>query len=70
MLYNLIPPGVSLVLGIVFLVTSDSRPLVKFIVVGLFLLGTYFQFFSGYRLVGVLIQVGLAIGLALWMKLA
>ena len=70
MLYNLIPPGASLVLSVVFLFTSDSRPLVKLLVAAAFLAGAWLQFFTGYRLAGMLLQVVLAVGLAFWIKLA
>ncbi len=68
--FGLIPAGVALVLGVIFLLTSESRPWVKFVVAATFVAGAHLQFFSAYYLVGLLIQVVLAIGLAIWMKLS
>ena len=68
--YNFIPPALSLVLTVIFLFTSDSRPLVKLVVAAVYLGGLYLQFASPYRLVGLIVQIILAIGLLRWMKVA
>jgi hypothetical protein len=67
-LLPLVPPVVSLFLGIIFLTTSGSSPIKKATVVIVFLLAVLLQFSSPYRLAGLLLQTALAIGLAVWRK--
>jgi hypothetical protein len=67
-----LPSVVSLVLSIVYLATAESGPRAKGTVVALFLLGAVLQYRgSGLALpaIGLVLQVGLAIYLLLWLKL-
>ena len=65
----LIPIITSLVLGIVYVFHSDGPRAIK--IIGILAFGTamYLQFFSRHALVGMLLQVALALSLALWRKM-
>ena len=65
----LIPAGVSLILGIVYLFTGEGRPLTKAVGAVVFLVGLYLQFFTLYAVAGLLLQTALAFCLALWKKM-
>lgn len=61
----LVPVFTSVVFGVVFVVLGDARPRTKWLVLGVFLLAAYLQFFSRFPLTGMLVQVGLALTLLL-----
>jgi len=63
-----IPVLVSFSLGVAFLVFGSARPGFKLAGVLVFGTAVYLQFFSRFALVGLLIQVALAVSLALWRK--
>jgi hypothetical protein len=68
-----LPPVVSLVLGIVYLLTAESGVRAKAAVVGVFLLATLLQLRGpglAVPVVGLVLQVGLAIYLLLWLKVS
>jgi len=64
----LIPILVTIVLGPVFLFEGSANRGIKLIGVLVFALAAYLQFFSRFDLAGMLIQVVLALGLALWRR--
>jgi len=64
-----IPFGVSLVLGVVFVFLGDAGPGPKILVVAAFVVAAWLQFFSSYALAGLLLQIALALYLALWRRL-
>ena len=64
-----IPAGVSAIIGVVYVFYGDAKPLYKMLGVALFVVATYLQFFSSYALAGLLLQVGLALSLALWLRM-
>jgi hypothetical protein len=63
-----LPAATSLILGIVYLYMGDARPVVKLVGVVVFLTAVYLQFFSPYSLFGLLLQIVLALLLALWQR--
>jgi hypothetical protein len=65
----LIPAAASLVLGVVYLFFGDARPAFKVVGVLVFLVAVYLQFVSAHSLLGLLLQVALALCLALWLRL-
>ena len=65
----LLPVGTSLVLGIVYVFHSDGPPAIKIVGTAVFGAALYLQFFSGHALFGMLLQIALAISLALWRKM-
>jgi chromate transport protein ChrA len=65
-----VPAAVSLILGTVHLFASESGPGLKSLVVILFVAAVVLQFRSSFPLVGLLLQAGLALGLATWWKLS
>jgi len=65
----LVPLGTSLVLGIVYVWSWNTRPASKIIVAVTFVAAVYLQFFTRHSLFGLLLQVALALYLALWQKL-
>ena len=65
-----IPVGTSLVLGVVFLVSTEGQPLPKIIGIAIFALAVYLQFFSRLTLAGLLLQIALALSLALWRRVS
>ena len=71
--YSWLPSVVSLVLSIVYLATAETGPRAKGTVAALFLLGAVLQFRgSGLVLpvIGLVLQVGLAVYLLLWLRLS
>jgi hypothetical protein len=66
---TLIPVFVTIVLGPVFVFESSASRGVKLIGASVFALAVYLQFFSRFGLAGMLIQIGLALTLALWRRL-
>jgi hypothetical protein len=64
-----IPVATSLVLGVVYLYQGEARPAFKVLGVALFGAAVYLQFFSRHSLVGLVLQVVLAVGLALWWRM-
>jgi len=65
----LVPLGTSLVLGIVYVMSWDTRPASKIVVGAVFVAAVYLQFFTRHSLIGLLLQVVLALYLAMWQKL-
>ena len=67
-----LPPLVSLVLAIVYVATAESGPRAKGIVIAVFLLAAFLQYRGpslAVTVVGLVLQVGLAAYLLLWLKL-
>ena len=64
-----IPTGVTLILGVVFLFFGSVGRRFKILGAVAFALAVYLQFFSGFPLVGLLLQVALALSLVLWRRL-
>ena len=64
-----IPVFVTLFLGVAFLFFSEASPVFKLAGVAFFAAAVYLQFFSRFALEGMLIQVALALSLALWRKM-
>ncbi len=64
-----IPGLVTVVLGIPFLFLSSARPAIKLAGVLVFAAAVYLQFFGRHNLAGLLIQIGLAVSLALWRRM-
>ena len=65
----LVPLGTSLVLGIVYVMSWDTRPVSKIVVGVVFVAAVYLQFFTRHALFGLLLQVVLALYLAMWQRL-
>ena len=65
---SLMPVATSLILGIVYLFHGDGPPAVK--IAGTVVFGTalYLQFFSSHALFGLLLQIAVALALALWRR--
>ena len=59
-----IPAATSLVLGVVYLYQGEARPAFKVLGVAIFVAAVYLQFFSMHSLIGMLLRVGLAVGVA------
>jgi len=64
-----IPVFVTLSLGVAFLFFGSAGPAFKLAAVLVFALAVYLQFFSRFDLTGLLIQIALALSLALWRKM-
>jgi hypothetical protein len=64
----LLPAGVSLIFGIVYVFHSDGHPAIKVGGSVVFVAAVYLQFYSSQSLFGLLLQIVLAITLALWRK--
>ena len=64
----LIPVFVTLVLGTVFLFLGSANPGFKLACVVVFAVAVDLQFFSRFNLAGLLIQIALALSLAIWRK--
>ena len=64
----LIPVFVTLVLGTVFLFLGSANPGFKLACVAVFAVAVYLQFFSRLSLAGLLIQIALALSLAIWRR--
>ena len=63
-----VPVATSLILGIVYLAAGDASAARKLSGTGVFLVAVYLQFFSLHALAGMLLQLALALGLAVWRK--
>ena len=63
------PAATSLILGVVYLFLGDGRPALKILGAFVFLAAVYLQFFSRYVLAGLLLQIALALYLALWHRM-
>jgi len=66
----LVPVATSLILGVVYFFLGDARPASKILGTVVFLAALYLQFFSGYSLVGLLLQIALALYLAWWRRMS
>lgn len=64
-----LPVGTSLVLGVLYVGFGDARGSSKILVMIVFLVAVWLQFSSPYALVGMLLQIGLAVFLLLWRRL-
>lgn len=64
-----VPVGTSLVLGAVWLAFGESPPGRKLIGVAVFLVAVYLQFFTRFSLIGMLLQIVIALALAAWRKM-
>ncbi len=64
----LMPVVTSLILGIVYVFHGDGPPATKIVGTAVFGAALYLQFFSRHALFGLLLQIALAISLALWRK--
>ena len=67
-LFPLVPVATSLILGIVYLAAGDASLARKLCVTAGFLVAVYLQFFSRHGIFGMLLQIALALGLAVWRK--
>ena len=67
-LLPLVPLATSLILGIVYLAAGEARLARKLSVTAVFLVAVSLQFFSRHGLAGMLLQIVLALGLAVWRK--
>jgi len=67
-LLPLVPVATSLILGIVYLAAGDASLARKLSVAAVFLVAVYLQFFSLHVLAGMLLQLALGLGLAVWRK--
>ena len=65
-----VPVGTSLILGMMYLHLGEARFEVKFLGTLIFVAASYFQFFSSHSLAGLLLQVGLALCLAMWHRVS
>lgn len=63
-----VPVFTSAILGFVYLVAGDGRPPVKIAGTAIFLVAVGLQFFSRFALAGLLLQVALALALAVWRR--
>jgi hypothetical protein len=64
----LVPVFTSVVFGVVFVLLGDVRARTKGLVLGVFVIAAYLQFFSRFVLAGMLVQIGLALTLVLWRR--
>jgi len=67
-LLPLVPVATSLILGIVYVAAGDASLARKLTVTGVFLAAVYLQFFTLHGIAGMLLQIALALGLAVWRK--
>ena len=67
-LLPLVPMATSLILGIVYVAAGQASLARKLSVAFVFLVGVYLQFFSRHVLAGMLLQLVLALGLAVWRR--
>ena len=65
-----VPAGTSLILGVVYLFVGEARPILKVLGVVVFCGAVYLQFFSRHSLLGLLLQIALALHLALWRRIS
>ena len=64
----LLPVATSLILGIVYVFHGDGPPVIKIVGTVVFSSALYLQFFSRHSLFGLLLQIALAVSLALWRR--
>jgi hypothetical protein len=64
-----VPAATSLILGVVYLFFGDAKPAFKFLGVVVFFGALYLQFFSRHSLIGLLLQIALALYLAVWRQM-
>lgn len=64
----LLPVATSLILGIVYVFHGDGPPAIKIGGTVVFGSALYLQFFSRHSLFGLLLQIALAVSLALWRR--
>lgn len=64
----LLPVATSLILGIVYVFHGDGLPAIKIVGTVVFGSALYLQFFSRHSLFGLLLQIALAVSLALWRR--
>ena len=69
-LLNLVPVFTSLILGVIYLFLGRAGPALKIGGAIVFVAALYLQFFSSHTLVGLLVQVGLALCLAFWQRVS
>jgi hypothetical protein len=60
-----VPPGASLILGVLYVWTAEVGRTIKIATAVTFVTALYLQFLSPWRLAGLLIQIVLALGLEL-----
>jgi hypothetical protein len=60
-----VPPGASLILGVLYVWTAEVGRAIKFATAVTFVTALYLQFLSPWPLAGLLIQIVLALGLEL-----
>ena len=65
-----LPVLVSLVLGIGYVAFGESRPAAKVAVIAIFGIAAALQFLTRHALAGMLLQIALALFLAVWRKLS
>jgi chromate transport protein ChrA len=68
-LLMLVPVVTSLVLGLLYLFMGEAGPGLKAVGCVLFFAAVLLQFRSPYPLAGLILQVGVAVTLAVWRKL-
>ena len=68
-LLSFVPAATSLILGIVYVLAAEARPAVKLSAIVVFLVAVYLQFFSSHTLAGLLVQISLAVVLAIWHRM-
>ena len=64
-----VPVATTVVLGLVWLSLGESSPGRKVLGVAVFLIAVYLQFFSRFSLIGMLLQIVLAVALAGWRRM-
>lgn len=65
-----LPAVVSFLFGLVYLFYGDARPPYKVLLAVLFCVAVYLQFFSRQVVAGLLLQVALAVYLAIWLRVS
>lgn len=67
-LFPLLPAAASLILGIVYVALGEASIARKRTVAVVFLVAVYLQFLTRHAMAGMLLQITLALGLAVWRK--
>lgn len=65
-----VPVAASLILGVMYLFLGEARPAFKILCPVVFFAALYLQLFSSHSFVGLLLQIGLALCLAMWQRLS
>ena len=68
--FVLVPAATSLILGLMYLYLGEAGPALKVSGTVIFIAASYLQFFSSHTLAGLLLQVGLALCLAMWHRVS